>query len=203
MVRAGLLLVVSLAGASTWAKIDWSRFPSRDAFSQPERVLAALAIEPGERVADLGAGSGYFTGRLADAVGPDGHVYAVEVSEDSLRALRALARERPNVTVVEGATDDPRLPDGAIDLVLLSSVYHHLGERVAYFARLRRDLSPRARVAIVEPSASWASWWLLLPPGHGVAVPVMREEMAAAGYRHLSSHDFLPAHSFEVFAPLP
>jgi predicted methyltransferase len=196
-----LLLAVVLAGTSSWAKIDWSRGLSRDAFSQPERVLAALALAPGAWVADLGAGDGYFTFRLAEAVGEGGRVYAVEVSERALRKLRERARSggHANVEVIEGAVDDPRLPDAAVDLVLLSSVYHHLDERVAYFARLRADLAPGARVAIVEPRDSWASWWLLLPPGHGVAVPVMRREMAKAGYRHVASHDFLPAHSFEVF----
>jgi ubiquinone/menaquinone biosynthesis C-methylase UbiE len=205
VLRTGLVLALVLGGAasSSCAKVDWSRGLSRDALSQPERVLAELAIAPGARVADLGAGDGYFTFRLADAVGPGGRVYAVEVSERALRRLRARAAGEGGgrVEVIEGALDDPRLPDGAIDLVLLSSVYHHLDDRVAYFARLRRDLAPGARVAIVEPRASWASWWLLLPPGHGVAVPRMREEMAAAGYRAVASHDFLPAHGFEVFAP--
>jgi len=196
-------LVLALAGHWSFAKIDWSQGLSRDAFSQPERVLAALAIEPGARVADLGAGDGYFTRPLAEAVGPSGRVYAVEVDARALRELRAIAAGDPRIEVVEGASDDPHLPDGAIDLVLLSSVYHHLDDRVAYFARLRTDLAPGARVAIVEPRDSWASWWLLLPPGHGVAVPAMRREMAEAGYRPLASHDFLAAHSFEVFAPTP
>jgi predicted methyltransferase len=202
-IHTGLLLAAVLAasGCEPFAKIDWSRPLSRDAFSQPERVLEALDVAPGARVADLGAGDGYFTAPLARAVGPAGRVYAVEVSARSLRALRRLAREHPNVEVVEATHDDPRLPDGEIDLVLLSSVYHHLDDRLAYFARLRRDLAPAGRVAVIEPRASAASWLLLLPPGHGIPVPRMREEMAAAGYRAVASHDFLPAHSFEVFAP--
>jgi predicted methyltransferase len=198
-----LVLAVALAAGSSFAKIDWSRGLSRDAFSQPEKVLAALAIEPGARVADLGAGDGYFTRPLAEAVGAAGRVYAVEIDAGALRELRALAAREPRIEVVEGAADDPRLPDGAIDLVLLSSVYHHLEDRVGYLARLRADLAPGARVAILEPRASWASLWLLLPPGHGVPVETMREELAAAGYRPVASHDFLPAHSFEIFAPDP
>jgi SAM-dependent methyltransferase len=200
---AGLLLAVALAGAWSCAKIDWRQGLSRDALGQPERVLATLAIAPGQRVADLGAGDGYYTGRLAAAVGPAGRVYAVEVSEPALRSLREQAAGDARIEVIEAAADDPRLPDAAVELVLLSDVYHHLDDRVAYFARLRRDLAPGARVAILEPRASWASWWLLLPPGHGVAVPVMHEEMRAAGYRPLASYDFLPAHSFELFAAGP
>jgi 2-polyprenyl-3-methyl-5-hydroxy-6-metoxy-1,4-benzoquinol methylase len=204
---AGLLLASTLAvsGCSTFSKVDWSRAFSRDAFSQPERVLEALAVAEGSRVADLGAGKGYFTVPLARAVGPRGRVYAVEVDAASLRALRrrAQADGLAQVEVVEATHDDPRLPDGQIDLVLLSSVFHHLDDRSAYFARLRSDLAPGARVAVIEPRASWASWLLLLPPGHGVAPARMRAEMADAGYRPVASHDFLPAHSFEVFAPVP
>lgn len=205
MRAVGILLAIALAGTSSCAKVDWRRGPGRDALSQPERVLAALAIAPGARVADLGAGTGYFTFRLAEAVGPDGVVHAVEIDPGALRTLRrrAAAGGHANVSVVEGAPDDPRLPDGAVDLVLLSNVYHHLDDRVAYLARLHADLAPGGRVAILEPRSGWASWWLLLPPGHGVPVPVLHEEMAAAGYRHVASHDFLPGQVFEVFAAAP
>ena len=205
--RAGLVLASALAvsSCSPLSKIDWSRVFSRDGLSQPERVLAALGVAPGAQVADLGAGGGYFTFRLAHAVGPQGRVYAVEIDARLLRRLedRTRAGRHENVEVVTGSVDDPHLPDGTIELVLLSSVYHHLQDRAAYFTRLRRDLAPGGRVAVLEPRASAASWLLLLPPGHGVAVPRMREEMAAAGYRVAASYDFLPAHSFEVFAPDP
>lgn len=189
-------------GCAPCAKMDgWNVF-SRDTFSHPQRTLDAIPVWPGARVVDLGAGDGYFTWPLAQAVGPDGHVWAEEVTDGAVRKLaRGVARRGlRNVTVVRGAFDDPQLPDGQADVVLLSSVYHHLDDRVAFMARLRRDLAPGARVAILEPRAGWESWLLLLPPGHGVAVPTIRAEMRQAGYRPIASHDFLPAHSFEVFA---
>lgn len=183
------------------AKVDWQRFPGRDAISQPTRVFETLDVGPGLRVADLGAGTGYFTERLAAAVAPDGRVWAVEVDEELVDELREKAAALPPlVDVVHGDFDDPKLPDGQVDLVLLSSVYHHIEDRVPYFANLRADLAPGGRVAILEPAAGWASLLLLLPPGHAVAVPEIRNEMEAAGYRHVASHAFLPAHSFEVFA---
>ncbi|HMQ27818.1 MAG TPA: methyltransferase domain-containing protein, partial [Acidimicrobiales bacterium] len=119
--------------------------------------------------------------------------------------LRALAAGAPGapIEVVHGAYEDPRLPDGQVDLVLVSSVYHHIEDRVPYFARLRGDLAPGGRVAILEPATGLASLMLLLSPFHAVSVAEMREEMAAAGYQHAASHDFLPAHSFEVFALPP
>ena len=202
-----VVVLVSVLAVSNCAvsKIDWSRFPGRDAISQPDRVLATLEVGPGLRVADLGAGTGYFTERLAAAVAPDGRVWAVEVDGELVDELREKAAALPPlVEVVHGDFDDPKLPDGQVDLVLLSSVYHHIEDRVAYFAKLRADLAPGGRVAILEPATGWASLLLLLPPGHAVAVPEIRNEMAAAGYRHMASHAFLPAHSFEVFAlPLP
>jgi predicted methyltransferase len=202
-------LALSIAGIAALAvgcapcgKLDgWNVF-SRDTLSRPERTLAAIPVGPGARVADLGAGKGYFTWKLAEAVGPAGRVWAEEVDDGLVRKLeRGVAERRlDNVAVVRGSYADPFLPDGQVDVVLLSSVYHHIDDRVAFMARLRADLAPGARVAILEPRATWESWLLLLPPGHGVAVDVIRDEMRAAGYALLASHDFLPAHSFEVFS---
>jgi ubiquinone/menaquinone biosynthesis C-methylase UbiE len=203
-----LALAASLAGLAALAfgcapcaKMDgWNVF-SRDTLSRPQRTLDAIPVTPGARVADLGAGRGYFAWRLAEAVGPEGRVYAVEVEDGLVRKLRRGAAERglANVEVVRGSYEDPGLPDGAIDVVLLSSVYHHVADRVAYMKRLRADLAPGAHVAILEPRPTWESWLLLLPPGHGVAPDVIESEMRAAGYRRTATHEFLAAHSFQVF----
>ena len=194
-------LVLLAFGCAPCAKFDgWNVF-SRDTLSRPADVLGAIPIAPGARVADVGAGNGYFTWRLAEAVGPAGRVWSVEVSDRLVRKLeRGVAERRlDNVAVVRGAYEDPLLPDGQVDVVLLSSVYHHIEDRVAYMARLRTDLAPGARVAILEPRSTWESWLLLLPPGHGVPVETIRSEMTKAGYREIASHDFLAAHSYLVF----
>lgn len=110
-------------------------------------------------------------------------MWAVEVDEELVAALRELPAT-PNaapIEVVHGDFDDPKLPDGRVDLVLLSSVYLHIEDRAAYMERLRTDLASEGRVAILEPAAGWASRLLLLPPGHAVAVPTIREEMEAGG----------------------
>lgn len=196
------LTIVSLAlGCAPLAKMDgWNPF-SRDTFQLPDRTLASIPIWPGARVADLGAGNGYFTWKLAERVGPSGRVFAVEVEDAKVRALERgrTRRDLDNVEVLRGGFADPGLPDGRIDVVLLSSVYHHIGDRVAYMARLRTDLAPGARVAILEPRTSWESWLLLLPPGHGVAPGTIDAEMRAAGYQPVERFEFLPAHSFAVF----
>ena len=197
------VLLLAGSGCAPFSKADASRLFSRDGWELPGRVLAAIPVERGARVADVGAGEGYFTWKLADAVGPDGRVWSVEVSDALVAKLEEGAAQRrlANVTVQRGEFADPKLPDAGIDVVLLSSVFHHIDDRVAYMTRLRSDLAPGGRVAILEPRAGWESWLLLLPPGHGVAVPVIRDEMRAAGYRPIASHEFLPAHSFEIFEP--
>lgn len=148
-----------------------------------------------------GSGTGYFTWKLSDAVGASGRVYAVEVEDELVGALERGVAERDveNVEVVRGDYDDPKLPDGQLDVVLLSSVYHHADERVAQWSGCAAISRP-ARIAILEPRAGWESWLLLLPPGHGVAPDTIRAEMREAGYRPVASFDFLPAHRFEVFA---
>ena len=107
------------------------------------RMIEALAIKPGDRVADLGAGGGYFTFRLAAAVGEAGQVYAVDVDAGMLSYLddRIEREERRNVTTVRAAYEDPKLPE-PVDMIFTSNTYHHLEERAAYFRRAQSYLKP-------------------------------------------------------------
>ena len=110
--------------------------------------------------------------------------------------------ERDNVTVVSGRLDDPELPDGSIDLVLIVNPYHHIDGRPAYFRRLRRDLSPRGRVAILEPDGELTGILSLFHhEGHTSIASEVVQEMEAAGFRLGASHDFLPVQIFEIFDP--
>jgi arsenite methyltransferase len=160
--------------------------------------VTALAIEPGDTVADLGSGSGYFTLRLAEATGASGRVLAVDVDADMNELVTERAREAgvANVETVLAQPDDPKLPEGAVDLVFTCNTYHHLEERPAYFARLRRALAPGGRVAIVEYREQ-----AFLLRRHATPPDVIRSEMETAGYRLVADHDFLERQSFLVFAP--
>ncbi|HET8578198.1 MAG TPA: class I SAM-dependent methyltransferase, partial [Methylomirabilota bacterium] len=151
-IAAALLLAVGLlSGCTSFKRLAYEGF-ARDGWQQPELVIAALGVHPGDRVADLGSGSGYFTLRLARAVGPGGRVYAVDVDEEMNEYLRHRVAQAglANVDVLLGRFDDPLLPDGGVDLVLVVDTYHHLKDRPAYFRKLQRDLAPGGRVAVID-----------------------------------------------------
>jgi ubiquinone/menaquinone biosynthesis C-methylase UbiE len=193
------ILAASLvAGCTSWKRCAYEG-GSRDAWQQPERVIEALGIEPGDRVADLGSGSGYFTLRLASAVGAQGRVYAVDVDPE----MNAFLRERleqarvANVEVVDARFEDPLLPDGAIDLVLSVDTYHHIDDRPAYFRNLQRDLAPGARVAIIDYDGR--KGWFVRLLGHTTPREQLLSEMAEAGYEVAAEHDFIDRQVFVVF----
>jgi ubiquinone/menaquinone biosynthesis C-methylase UbiE len=119
-------------------------------------VVERLGITPGSRVADLGAGGGYFTWHLASAAGPQGRVYAVDIDETGLKiiAKEMQMRHITNVVPVHAEPTDARLPE-PVDLVFSCDTYHHMGDRVAYFKSLTRYLKPDGRVAILDFSSAW------------------------------------------------
>jgi FkbM family methyltransferase len=174
--------------------------PLRDEWQQPEAVLDALDIPEGAVAADVGAGSGYFAERLADRVGPAGLVYATDVQDEMIEALERRVAERglDNVRVVHAAFGDPTLPEGCCDLVFFSSVYKEIDDRVAYMKKVARVLRPGARVAIIEfrPGARGVG----TPPADRLAPEEVTQELAAAGFALLATHDFLPREYMLVFA---
>jgi SAM-dependent methyltransferase len=182
--------------AEKWAHVFDD--PERDAWQKPHEVIQALALKPDARVADLGAGTGYFSARLANML-PRGRVYAVDIEPDMVRYLEARAKREGlgNMLALEGKADDPRLP-AKVDMILLVDVYHHIEDRAPYFRRLRASLRPGGRIAIVD-------FRLDSPQGPPRAARVAPEaviaEMKAAGYAVAAEHSFLPYQYFLVFAP--
>ena len=174
---------------------------SRDSWQQPERVVTALGIRPGDRVADLGSGSGYFTVRLAPAVGAEGRVYAVDVDAEMNEYLRGRLAEAEiaNVELVLGRFEDPLLPDGGVDLVLTVDTYHHIDERPTYFRNLKQDLAPGGRVAVIDYDGrkGWFVRWM----GHYTPREELLREMREAGYEVAEEHDFIDRQSFVIFEP--
>ncbi len=197
-VLAVLTLTASL-GCSSLKRLAYAGF-GRDGWQQPEAVIEALAIAPGSRVADLGAGGGYFTFDLAEAAGAEGVVYAVDIDADMLAALDTRAAEEgvANLRTVQALAEDAGLPEGQIDLVFTCNTYHHLPDRETYFRRLRSAFAPDGRLAVVDfDGRSWFARWF----GHYTPPEDIRSELAAAGYALQEQHEFLSRQSFQVFAP--
>jgi arsenite methyltransferase len=169
----------------------------RDRWQKPEQVIAALALKPGDRVADLGSGGGYFTFRLARAVGPSGVVFAVDRDRGLLEGIarRATKEGLANIRAVDAAADDPALPE-PVQLVFVSNAYHHLENHADYFRRASRYLAPGGRVAILEGKREGLMARLF---GHATSPATIRAEMRSAGYRVVDAHELLRRESFLVF----
>ncbi len=173
--------------------------PARDAYQKPEEVVKALALRPGEVVADIGSGPGYFTLRLARAVGESGRVYAVDINPDMVRYLNRRVRDAGlhNVVSVLSEPDDPLLPDASVDCFLIVDTWHHIGNPAHYLALLKRMLKPGGRIVQIDFQKRE------LPVGPPVSMKIAREdlvrEMEAAGFRLTAEHTFLPYQYFLVF----
>ena len=184
-------------GCSDFKKWAYEGF-NRDEWQKPEEVIKALAIQPGDKIADLGAGSGYFTFRLADATGPTGKVYAVDIDKEMNSDLAEEVQDRgyQNIQVVLAQTSDPGLKENTVDLIFSSNTYHHLQDRSKYFANIRKYLSPQGRIAIIDFSGE--SWFVSFI-GHYTPSEVIQNELTDAGYTFEKEFDFLPDQVFLIF----
>ncbi len=179
---------------------DWLDRPERDDDENPRRAVHALGIRPGQVVADVGAGTGYYTSLLARKVAPGGRVLATDIQSEMLDRLRArLARERlSNVELILGTEDDPRLPPGCCDVILMVDVYHELARPQAMMRRLREALKPDGRLVLVEFRKESA--WVPIREEHKMSVAEARAELAADGYRLAEVIDVLPWQHILVFS---
>ena len=185
------------ADVAYWGKVFDD--PQRDAWQRPDALVAALALQPGQTVADVGAGTGYLTARLSKAVGPNGTVLAIETEPTLVTHLceRAEREQTANVVPILTSKDQPRLPGGAVDVILLLDTYHHLDHRHAYLPRLARALRAAGRVAVVD----WKAGDMPHGPPEDHKLPRQQviDEMQAAGFRLTDEPDVLPSQYFLVF----
>src|SRR5450432_47843 len=182
---------------------DWLTRANRDAQERPEMLMDSLQISPGATVVDLGAGSGYFTWRLAQRVGPRGKVMAVDIQQNMLDlvAKDGTQRSLSNVAVVLGGERDPRLPEGAVDLVFIANAYHEFSQPEAMMAAVRRCLKPHGRVVVIEYAEENTD-----DPVAGLytmSLPEMRSEIEAAGFQLQRVLDFLPMQHGLIFTKGP
>lgn len=167
--------------------------PGREQRLQINRVMDILGIAPGKGVADIGAGSGWFTVRAARRVGPAGMVYAVDINPEAIHYIDERARREslPNVKTILSKSDDPMLPKEAVDAVLLLKTYHEVADPIGLLEHLRPALKPGARLGIIDRDGNGTN--------HGVSRKVVVKEAAQAGYRLQQTHDFVKADGVDYF----
>ena len=177
--------------------------PARDAYQKPEAVVAALRLRPGEAVADIGSGSGYFTLRLAQAVGPAGRVYAVDVDPNMVRHLNRRVRDAgvDNVRSVLAEPDDPLLADASVDRFFVCDTWHHIDDQAKYLVLMKKMLRPGGEVVMIDFKKEATP---VGPPlGMRIAKEDLVKQMQASGFSLAAEHTFLPHQYFLVFRAAP
>ena len=170
----------------------WLDRPEREAEEAPSKAIAALGIAPGDVVADVGAGSGYYTVRLAQVVGPGGRVVATDLQPGMLDLIRAKVERQglTNITLVQGRSDDPNLPAARFDLILLVDVYHELASPQVFVRKLREALKPGGRLVLIEFRLEDPR--VPIREVHKMSVSQVRQELAADGFQIDRIIDVLP-----------
>ncbi len=178
---------------------DWLDRQDREREEEPDRAIAALAIAPGSIVADVGAGSGYMTVRLAAAVGAAGRVYATDVQPEMISRLvaRLDSAKIRNVTTVLATPDDPRLPAAALDLVLMVDVYHELSAPQRTLQQLKRTLRGGGRLVLLEYRKEDPT--IPIRDEHKMTVAEAKAELEAEGFRLASVIESLPRQHILIF----
>jgi ubiquinone/menaquinone biosynthesis C-methylase UbiE len=192
------LIALLIASCARLKQFAYEGF-NRDSWQQPDKVIAALNLHPGEVVADLGSGGGYFTFKLARAVAPSGKVYAVDVDKDMIELIAKRLKEESgnNVETILATATDPLLPQTGVDLIFTVNTYHHIANRLAYFANVRKYLRPGGRIAIIDlDRRAWLEGLL----GHYTPSETIKREMEQAGYTLQQQLDFLDRQSFLIFS---
>ena len=167
--------------------------PGRDEKLQVNRVMDLLGIEPGRNVADIGAGSGWFTVRAARRLANSGTVYAVDINPEATAYVeqRAAKEQLHNVKTILSKPDDPQLPADSVDAVLLLKTYHEISHPVTLLSNLRRSLKPGAKIGIIDRNGD--------AQNHGIDKEIVIREAKAAGYELKSSHDFVKGDGMDYF----
>jgi arsenite methyltransferase len=175
--------------------------PKRDAYQKPHEVLTALGLKSGEIIADIGAGSGYFTFRIAHHLGAKGKVFAVDVSPDMIRHINRRIRDlkTTNVVSVLADPDDPLLTERSINRFFICNVWHHVENPTKYLSMMKKMLRPGGEIVMIDFHKKE------LPLGPPLEMKIAREDlikqMETNGFRLTKEHTFLPYQYFLVFVP--
>jgi ubiquinone/menaquinone biosynthesis C-methylase UbiE len=177
---------------------DWLERPEREQEEQPQKLIHLMDLRPSDVVADIGAGTGYFSFRMAVKV-PDGKVLAVDIQPEMLELLKraAQARDVTNVEPVLGKVDDPQLPEGGVDVALLVDAYHEFDHPLEMMQGIVRGLRPGGRVVLVEYRGEDPD--VPIKPLHKMTEAQAKKEMAAVGLKHVQTLEDLPRQHVMIF----
>lgn len=183
----------------------WLERPSREKEEQPEKVLDVMNLQPGDMVCDLGCGTGYFARRMAKRVGPEGKVYAVDIQPEMLELCMEYAKEAgvaDTVVPILGEYDNPRLPKGKMDWIIMADVYHEFSHPQEMLARMRESLAPGGHIVLLEyrdedDSAKH------IKPEHRMTVEAVLMEWNHGGFELVNLLEFLPSQHFFIFREDP
>jgi ubiquinone/menaquinone biosynthesis C-methylase UbiE len=209
----GLALVLGLASSPTATRIaaqtaeqaprptsrpytgDLSIFeyPDRDKRLHVDRVMDLLSIAPGKSVADVGAGSGWFTVRAAARVGAEGAVYAEDINPEAIDYItqRAAREKLGNIHPILGTVDDTKLPPSSVDAVLILKTYHEFAHPIPLMEKLKSSLKPGAKIGIIDRNGNGTD--------HGIMPDVVEREMAEAGFKRVGKYDFTKSDGQDYF----
>jgi SAM-dependent methyltransferase len=178
---------------------DWLERPEREKEEEPGKLLDALKLKPGDVVADIGAGSGYFTLRIAQRAGPKGKVFAVDIQPEMLAIIRQKmkARKLTNIEPILSTETDPRLPAGTVDIILMVDVYHEFAYPYEMTQALVRALKPGGRLVFVEYRLEDPNVWIKLV--HKMTEKQVRKEMEPHPVRWIETLESLPTQHIIVF----
>jgi ubiquinone/menaquinone biosynthesis C-methylase UbiE len=188
-----------IAGVMGHQGAAWLERPEREAEESPSKAIAALNIRPGEVIADIGAGSGYYSVRLARAVGASGRVYATDIQPEMLAMLKKRLENDAvsNVELVLGTETETRLPDAAIDLAIMVDVYHELSQPQAFLKSIRRALRKDGRLVLVEFRKEDPR--VPIREEHKMTIREARQELEAEGFTFDRAIDVLPWQHLLIF----
>jgi ubiquinone/menaquinone biosynthesis C-methylase UbiE len=178
---------------------DWLDRSERDLEENPDRAIDVLKLEKGSTVADVGAGSGYMTVKLAKKVGPQGKVYANDIQQGMLDLLskRVTKSKLTNVSTVLGTQDDPKLPADTIDLVIMVDVYHELSQPQVMLRHIRDSLKPGGRLVLLEYRKEDPD--IPIRPEHKMSVADAKLEVEAEGFKLTKTNEDLPRQHILIF----
>lgn len=187
-----------IAGIMSFDGVSWLERNSRSREENTDLAISKLPVEKNSVVADVGAGSGFYTFRISPKV-TEGKVYAVEIQDDAIAYLKNKATDLKvdNVTVVKGSEKSPNLPDNAVDLIIMVDVYHELLYPHEFLQAMKKALKPKGKLLLLEYKQEDPA--VAIKPEHKMSVKQVEKELTANGYRLIQNGQFMPIQHFLVF----